>query len=127
MKQIYIFDFDNILTNGEKFPKDWTPNEDMLSLARMFANAGGEIWVWSNRSEKIEQKILLFLTKHAIPVVDLRLRPAWDNSLPEHLIERFLQEIPGNELDAIKFVFAECSDCAKVYNDAGLKVLQIWN
>lgn len=139
---IYIFDLDGTLADishrrhfieGDK--KDWDafysactedepirPVADMLSL---LDKAGHWVWIWTGRSDAVEEQTRDWLSYNGIYYHQLVMRPARDHSPDHRLKEKWLSEVPIIPRGEIAGVFEDRSRVVEMWRDNGLTCYQV--
>lgn len=152
MTVTYIFDLDGTLSNGEhrlhlinpdphsadagkKPKKDWDAyfdacdqddvHEDIAHLARVLADAGHTIWIWSGRTERVRDKTLAWLADHSIPFDELRMRP--DNSFkPDTEIKLgWLASLSAEERSQIMGAFEDRNSVVAAWRSQGIRCFHV--
>ncbi len=136
-----IFDIDGTLadiTHRRHYvatkPKNWAafekaahldvPNEPIVKLARILANAGHTILLCSGRGEQQREATEIWLQQHNIPFDDLYMRPAGDYRPDDVVKGELLDRIIADGYN-VELVFDDRSRVVKLWRSRGLTCCQV--
>ena len=150
MKPLYIFDLDGTLAlvehrlhyiQGHK--KDWPaffaaciddpPVQSAITTLHCLRRGGGEIWVWTGRSDEVRSETLSWLVRHSI------FHPYWNPfEAPEQLLmcqagdhrsdvsikREWLARLDPPELVRLTAVFEDRASVVQMWRDMGVPCFQ---
>jgi len=133
-----IFDIDGTLADCsarvhhvKKSPKDWdaffsgvnldTPYEARVQACRAMFDRGYQILLCTGRNEKFRQTIEQWLSRHAIPFHELRMRAEHDKCSD---VEVKRKRISADEIPHVLFVVDDRKGVVNMWRELGLVCMQ---
>jgi hypothetical protein len=143
---LYIFDLDGTLAktehrhhfiSGKK--KDWpaffaacpddSPNYPILCVMATLIKSGGEVWIWSGRSDVVERETEAWLKLHApdwwVGHGKLKMRPAGDHQTDEKLKGGWFDELKPMDRIRLVAIFDDCDRVVSMWREKGVTCLQV--
>ena len=150
MSGLYIFDLDGTLAlidhrrhlvSEKSNGADWsafeslctkdTPNLPVCTILKDLRNAGGEILIFSGRSEEVRDLTVYWLVKHGIFKLSelgdgvLTMRPRGDNT-PDHILKKsWLDNMLDVDRNRLVAIFDDRSSVVKMWRGEGITCCQV--
>lgn len=143
MRPLYIFDLDGTLANidhrvhilNSKEPDKWrifyglcdkdTPIRSMLDVLSDLESSGGDIWIFTGRSEEVRQKTEDWLQTWAAPIQCVMMRPEGDHQPDTTLKKAWLDGMDGSDIRRLVCVFEDRSSVVDMWRENGITCCQV--
>jgi len=110
-----FFDSDNIDLD--------TPNDVVVSMAKMLSSQGHPIWILSGRSDVTHQATVDWLNKHDIWFDHLVMRPQKHLFMPDNDLKQMWLDTIG--VDTVAMVFDDRNQVVDMWRKNGLTTFQV--
>lgn len=138
-KPLYIFDLDGTLADNQHrqhLLPNWkaffeacyedTPIKAVVTTLEMLFDDGAEIWIWSGRSDAVEDLTKDWLEYHLnICEFSLKMRPAGDHRPDDLLKQEWLIEMSFDDRKRLVAVFDDRDKVVKMWRENGVRCFQV--
>lgn len=142
MIPLYIFDLDGTLAEishrrhfVEGLKKDWkafyaacvndAPNWPVISVFRALRSTGARLWIWSGRSDEVQEQTERWLHRHQLDFDAILMRPQGDYTPDDKLKRQWYEWMADEDRQALTAVFDDRTRMVRMWRDLGVPCFQV--
>ena len=100
------------------------PNLPVIATSKILGD-DADIWIWSGRSDEVQDKTVQWLKQNGIRYDAVKMRPAGDFTPDEVLKQKWLDEMSLEDRQRLVAVFDDRAKVVQMWRNAGVACFQV--